>query len=79
MKHYTVIGFYSDNNQPWMSFVKAGSPKVAAKKGIKAVYDNGESGAELEDMFVVEVVEGKRHGLLGNQKVVSLNDLNKKE
>jgi hypothetical protein len=76
---YTVIGFYADNNQPWMAFVKSSSPKAAAKLGIKMVYDNGESGANLEDMFVVEVVEGQRHGELGNQKVVSLKDLIKKK
>jgi hypothetical protein len=76
---YTVIGFYADNQQPWMAFVGATSPKAAAKLGIKTVYDNGESGAELEDMFVVEVVEGQRPGILGNQKVVSLKDLNKRK
>jgi hypothetical protein len=79
MKDFTVIGFYADNQQPWMAFVRATSPKAAAKLGIKTVYDNGESGAELEDMFVVEIVEGQRHGVLGNQKVVSLEDLNKKK
>ena len=79
MKDYTVIGFYADNQQPWMAFVVAGTPKAAVKKGIKTVYDNGESGAELEDMFVVEVVEGQCHGVLGNQKAVSLKDLTKKE
>ena len=79
MEDYTVIGFYADNQQPWIAFVVAGTPKAAAKKGIKTVWDNGESGAVLEDMFVVEVVDGQRHGVLGNQKVCSLKDLNKKE
>jgi hypothetical protein len=79
MKDYTVIGFYGDNKQPWMSFVVASSSKAAAKKGIKTTYDNGESGAELEDMFVVEVVAGQMYGLLGNQKVISLKDLNKRK
>jgi hypothetical protein len=79
MKKYTVIGFYADNQQPWMSFVEASSPKAAAKKGIKTVYDNGESGAELQDMFVIEVLAGQQYGLLGNQKVSSLRELNKRK
>lgn len=76
---YTVIGFYADNIQPWMTYVKASSPKAAAKLGIKTIYDNGEGGAELMDMRVVEVVKGQCPGVLGNQKVVNLKDLNKRK
>jgi hypothetical protein len=79
MKKFTVIGLYADNQQPWMSFVEAGHPKAAAKKGITQLYDNGSCGAELEDIFVVEVIAGHNQGLLGNQKVSSLAALKRKD
>jgi len=75
VKKYTVVGFYADNQQPWISFVEAVSPKVAARKGIRQLYDNGSCGAALEDIFVVEVLAGHNQGLLGNQKVSSLEAL----
>ena len=78
MKKCTVIGFYADNQQPWITFVEASSPKIAARKGIRQLYDNGSCGAELEDIFVVEVLAGHNQGLLGNQKVSSLEALKRK-
>jgi hypothetical protein len=78
VENYTVIGFYADNQQPWIIFVEASSPKVAARKGIRKLYDNGSCGAELEDIFVVEVFVGHHQGLLGNQKVSSLEALKQK-
>ena len=76
---YTVIGFYADNMQPWITFIEASSPKAAAKLGIKTIYDNGNGGAELNDIRVVEVVNGQHLGMLINQKVVNLKDLNKRK
>ena len=52
-KFYTVVGYYTDNNQPWVRHVKASSPLEAA---IKAV--NGSS------KIVVEVFEGRQYGIL---------------
>lgn len=78
MKPYTVVGFYADNQQPWVTFVEAGHPKAAAKKGVTQLYDNGSYGVELEDIFVVEVFEGHLQGKLGNQKVCSLEALKRK-
>jgi hypothetical protein len=78
VKKYTVVGFYADNQQPWITFVEAASPKIAARKGIRQLYDNGSCGAALEDIFVVEVLAGHNQGLLGNQKVSSLDTLKRK-
>ena len=79
-KSYTVIGIYADNQQPWMTHVeKAASPKDAAKKGIAITYNNGENGVELEDIFVVEVLEGYAYGILGKDVIVSLKDLKSKK
>jgi hypothetical protein len=79
MKLHTVVGFYADNHQPWVQFIEgASSAKAAAKKGINQLYDNGECGADLNDIFVVEVFAGHLQGLLCNQKVCSLEALKKK-
>jgi hypothetical protein len=78
-KSYTVIGIYGDNQQPWMAHVEdASSPKDAAKKGIVITYNKGENGVELEDIFVVEVVEGYVNGVLCNDAVLSLKALKSK-
>ena len=76
--YYTVTGFYADSKQPWITFVDASSPRAAAKKGITQLYDNGSCGANLNDIFVVEVFAGHNQGLLGNQKVSSLEALKRK-
>jgi hypothetical protein len=79
-KSYTVIGIYGDNQQPWMAHIEeASSPKDAAKKGIAITYNKGENGVEQEDIFVLEVLEGYANGVLGNDVVVSLKDLNSKK
>jgi hypothetical protein len=78
-KNYTVIGIYGDNQQVWMRHVeKASTPRAAAKKAIELTYDNGENGVEMEDIFVMDVFEGKVQGILGNSYVLSLKDLKKK-
>jgi hypothetical protein len=74
---YTVIGIYSDNQQPWMAIVdEADTPQQAALKAIEITYNNGENGVEKEDIFVVEVIAGRAaRGILCNDKVLSLKDL----
>ena len=75
-KNYTVFGIYGDNSQPWMTYVaNAATPKAAAKKGILIAYNKGENGVELEDIFVIEVVEGYVQGVLGNDDVMGMKDL----
>ena len=71
-KWYTVVGVYMDNNQPWMEHVKRGnggatSPKdaalIALTSGIISEYPSGQPA-------VVEVIEGKVKGILGNEKLL---------
>jgi hypothetical protein len=76
---YTVVGIYSDSQQPWMIRVESTSPRRAAIKGIKAIYNDGKNGSELEDLFVVEVLEGNVFGVLSNDVVISLKDLKSKD
>jgi hypothetical protein len=77
-KAYTVFGIYSDNQQPWGQQVEATTPREAAIEGITQCYDDGKGGAELEDMFVLDVVEGHVTGILGNDVVVNLESLKNK-
>ena len=75
---YTVIGIYADTQEPWMEHVKnAPNPKEAAIQAINKLSDR--SGADPDDMFVVEVIEGCHTGTLSNDKVMSLNDLKKED
>jgi hypothetical protein len=53
-------------------------PREAAIEGITQCYDDGNGGAELEDMFVLDVVEGHVTGILGNDVVVNLESLKNK-
>ena len=75
---YTVIGIYADSQEPWMEHVKnAPDPKEAAIQAINKLSDR--SGADPDDMFVVEAIEGCHTGTLNNDKVLSLNDLKKED
>lgn len=78
-KTYTAFGIYSDSQQPWTHSVGASSPREAAEKAIVELYDDGKGGGELEDIFVVDVVEGTHQSLLNNSVVVSLKDLKDKD
>ena len=77
MKHYTVIGIYADNQQPWGNIVKADTPLEAAIKAVIDLYDDGKCGGELEDMFVVDVLEGQHMSVCpsGSGRILSLKDL----
>jgi hypothetical protein len=77
-KYYTVIGVYTENNQPWIQWIKKGersggaiSPKDAAlmalTSGVIAEYPSG-------NPAVIEVLEGKFKGVLGNEKLLALWD-----
>ena len=73
---YTVIGIYGDNQQPWMTFVEeASSPKDAARKGIHNVHGEGVENVPLSEILVVEVFEGYIPGVLGNDSILSLEEL----
>lgn len=75
-RNYTVFGIYGDNSQPWMTYVAdVVSPRTAARRGILITYDKGKNGVELEDILVIEVVEGYVKGVLGNDAVMGMKDL----
>jgi hypothetical protein len=73
--NYTVIGFYKDNNQPWMDHTKADSPQAAARASIQKMFKSNDGGVPLEDIIVVEVIEGHVKGCLCNEKIVNADDL----
>ena len=78
-KVYTVFGLYADNQQPWAHEGKGTTPREAAIDAINSLYDDGKNGAELEDMAVVDVIEGSHKGVLGNDVVVTLDNLKDKK
>jgi hypothetical protein len=81
MMKYTVIGIYSDNQQPWGNIVEAENPLKAAIKAIKDLYDDGKCGGELEDMFVVDVIEGEHQSVFGTNSgsIMSLEALEEED
>jgi len=74
---YTVIGIYADNQQPWSHSVEEINPTRAAIKAITELYDEGRGGGQLEDMFVVDVIEGEHKSVCptGVGEILSLKDL----
>ena len=78
---YTIIGIYADNKQPWGNIVEAESPLKAAIKAIKDLYDDGKGGGELEDMYVVDVLEGEHQSVCPSVsgEILSLKDLEEVE
>lgn len=73
-KPYTVIGLYCDNQQPWMAHVMAKTPRTAAIAAIKKL-ENGPDKCDADNLVVIEVVEGKVRGVLGNDAPLSLESL----
>jgi hypothetical protein len=73
LNSYTVLGLYADNQQPWTTHVSAKDPTAAAIKGIKEMEKSYD--ADINDLFVVEVVAGKVEGLLGNDSCMNIEKL----
>jgi hypothetical protein len=61
-KKYTVIGYYLDNNQPFMDWVEARDPKSAVRKARKFRSDHA--------LGIVEVIKGNHKGCLSNETVL---------
>jgi len=76
-KPYTVIGLYCDNQQPWMEYAMAKTPRRAAIVAIKKL-ENGPDKCDTDNLVVIEVIEGKVKGVLGNDEPLSLEKLNSK-
>ena len=65
---YTVVGYWRDNNQPWVEWAEAETPKEAAQKAV--------SGAESsDDLVVVDVFEGHHMGKLKNETVMPYEEV----
>lgn len=62
MKPFTVVCFYTDNDQPYVAWVTAQSPSDA----VAVAAASAESG-----ITVVEVFEGHHKGVLGNEHLTS--------
>lgn len=61
---YTVVGYYGDNDQPFVAHVKTDSPEAA----VKASWGETDSPS---DLVVVEVFEGHHQGVLGNEETMT--------
>jgi hypothetical protein len=66
MKYYTVVGYYTDNNQPLVEHVHSASPRQAAIKALAG-----------KEALAVEVFKGKHKGCLANEEVLDIKDLKK--
>ena len=69
MKKWTVIGYYIDNDQPWMVFVEAETPVAAAIAAI------AKQKTQSDQAAVVEVLEGHQDGHLCNETVAFAPEL----
>lgn len=67
---YTVVGFYSDNMQPWIEFVMAKSPSEAAEKAVQELIETN-GGDLVGEIMVVEILPGHLLGCLGNEKCLT--------
>ncbi len=64
---YTIVGFYRDNDQPWVEHAEAGNANDAVKAAVFAKADGDESyGAD--DITIVEAFDGHLQGTLCNEK-----------
>lgn len=71
MKGYTVVGYYADNNQPWVEFAEADSAKEAAEQAVDQLIER-DSSIMGQDVRIVEAFEGKHFGCLNNETVLNL-------
>lgn len=58
---YTVIGYYEDNNEPFVDWITAKNPISATRRVLK----------KRDPGIVVEVFAGHRKGILENEKTLN--------
>jgi hypothetical protein len=68
-RDYTVIGYYRDNNQPWMAHESAPDPQAAAGKALARL-----TAQSSGDPAVVEVIVGRHKGVLCNESLVMFQE-----
>jgi hypothetical protein len=66
MKRFTVVGYYDDNQQPFVSWVMAEDPASASTRAFTKL--GGEEASY--ELVVVEVFKGWMQGVLGNEKTL---------
>lgn len=73
---YSVVGYYSDNNQPWLKIVQAENSAQATFKAVLAVLDiNGWDEDDADKVKVVMVLAGECHDVKLPCEVVSGADV----
>lgn len=65
-RQYTVVGYYSDNNQPYASCVRAANAKDAA---LSCANKNG-------DLVIVDAFLGKQKSVLCNETTFNRDTIN---
>jgi len=73
-KTYTIVGLYADTQQPWMEYAKAKDPNRAAIAAMRKL-ERGPDKCDIDNLVVIEVIEGKVRGVLGNDEPLSLESL----
>jgi len=68
MKTYTVVGFWSDNMQPWVDFTKASNAQEAAAQ---VVAELGEG--NTDNLIVVEAFPGRQKAELCNREATTID------
>jgi len=72
VRKYTIIGLWADNSQPWLEFTEGTSPERALRDALQDLRQEHDWDEEtLKDLFIVEIVEGHRRGLLENSRSIS--------
>lgn len=63
-KDYTVVGFYNKRKKPFVVHTQASDPEMAT---VLVLQDQSIQGRQM----VVEVFEGHQHGVLGNDRLMT--------
>lgn len=75
MNPYTVIGFYRDNDQPFIQHVMAKDPKAAAVVAVCSASLEDDEVKDWNPLNVVEVLEGHHQGVLANEQIIEETEL----
>jgi hypothetical protein len=70
---FTVVGFYSDNMQPFVGWVEAKTPQLATDATVKQL--GGSRGDNYDNFVFVEVFRGHRKGQLRNTEAATIDKL----
>ena len=63
---YTVVGYYDDDDQPFVEWTMGHDPVDAAQKAVLDAFDTPDE-AKGSDLLIVEVLEGHVRGVLENK------------